>query len=67
VALPQKLTIGDKKYELDIVILHKSKALNHGHYIVYFHRKKIIIDDEKVYYNKVLKLDYSYFYIAFYV
>ena len=67
VELPEKVTIGNKEYMLEVVILHKSKALNHGHYIVYLHKKKIIIDDAKVFYNKALRLDYSYFYIAFYI
>jgi uncharacterized UBP type Zn finger protein len=67
VQLPEQVTVGSKVYKLNIVVLHKSKALNHGHYLVYIHTKKIIIDDEKVYYNKPLKLDCSYFYIAFYM
>jgi ubiquitin C-terminal hydrolase len=67
VKLPEEITLTDRKYRLSVVILHKSKALNHGHYMVYLHQKKIVIDDEKVVYNKPLKLDCSYFYIAFYV
>lgn len=67
VPLPAQVVVGGKNYELEVVILHKSKALSHGHYMVYFYQKKILVDDEKVYYGKVLKLDYSYFYIAFYI
>lgn len=65
--LPEVVNVGNKKYSLSVAILHKSKALNHGHYMVYLHKKQIIIDDEKVFYNKPLKLDCSYFYLAFYV
>ena len=65
--LPETLKVGNKEYSLKVVVLHKSKALNHGHYMVYLHTKKIIIDDEKVLYNRPLKMDCSYFYIAFYV
>jgi uncharacterized UBP type Zn finger protein len=67
VLLPERLKIGNKEYLLNVVVLHKSKALNYGHYMVYLHKKKVIIDDEKVFYNKPLKMDSSYFYIAFYV
>lgn len=67
VLLPENICVGSRKYSLAVVISHKSKALNHGHYMVYLHKKKIIIDDEKVFYNKPLKLDCSYFYLAFYV
>ncbi|OMJ81643.1 hypothetical protein SteCoe_17860 [Stentor coeruleus] len=67
VALPAEVTVNGKLYKLEVVILHKSKALHHGHYTVYLRNKKILIDDEKVYYNKTLKLDYSYYYLAFYV
>lgn len=65
--LPETVTINNRLYKLAVVILHKSKALNHGHYMVYIHTKKIIIDDEKIYYDKPLKLDCSYFYTAFYI
>jgi ubiquitin C-terminal hydrolase len=67
VKLTEEIVLNNRIYKLSVVILHKSKALNHGHYLVYFHQKKIIIDDEKVQYNKTLNLDCSYFYIAFYV
>ena len=67
VMLPETVTINNRLYKLAVVILHKSKALNHGHYMVYIHTKKIIIDDEKIYYDKPLKLDCSYFYTAFYI
>lgn len=67
VALPASVVVGGKNYELEVIILHKSKALNHGHYMAYFYQKKILVDDDKVHYDKVLNLDYSYFYIAFYV
>ena len=65
--IPESIKVGKKDYSLKVVILHKSKALNHGHYLVYLHQKKILIDDEKVLYNRPLKMDCSYFYIAFYV
>lgn len=67
VKLPEEVTLSNKKYKLSTAILHKSKALTHGHYLTYIHEKQIIIDDEKVHYNKSLKLDCSYFYIAFYI
>ena len=67
VQLPEEVSVGNRKYRLGTVVLHKSKALNHGHYLTYIHSKQIIIDDEKIHYNKALKLDCSYFYIAFYI
>ena len=67
VMLPEIVTINNRLYEIVVVILHKSKARNQGHYMVYIHTKKIIIDDEKIYYDKLLKSDYSYFYTVFYI
>jgi uncharacterized UBP type Zn finger protein len=66
VALPDTIYINKKAFLLEAVILHRSKALHHGHYTIYFPRSKVLVDDEKVVFNKTLKLDYSYFYIAFY-
>ncbi|CAG9326653.1 unnamed protein product [Blepharisma stoltei] len=66
VEIPQNVEIGTKRYSLSAVILHKSRSLRYGHYTTYFHRKKILIDDEVVFYNKTLKLDHAHFYIAFY-
>ena len=67
VELPRNLKVNKKEFTLEAVILHKSKTLERGHYTVYFPQCKILIDDEQVYLNKRLKLDYSYFYIAFYI
>lgn len=67
VELPRNLVVNKRKFTLEAVILHKSKSLDRGHYTVYFPQCKILIDDEQVHVNKSLKLDYSYFYIAFYI
>ena len=66
VELPQELKVNERLYRLNSVIMHKGKSLHYGHYVSYFYNKRIEIDDEKVNYGKVLDLDYSYYYIAFY-
>lgn len=64
--LPSEVKIGEESLQLNTVIMHKGKAVTHGHYVTYMHSKEILIDDDKVIYGQQFNLDYSYFYIAFY-
>jgi uncharacterized UBP type Zn finger protein len=66
VPIPEILHISQTRYTLTCAILHSGKSPEKGHYSTYLHSESCLIDDERVFLNKRIKLDDPSFYIIYY-